>query len=56
MYFRARASLNLEGQIKKVDGLVSGFEKNLSKDGAIPDVPNAIKSHAVDIQVRMSSF
>lgn len=55
MCFRAKASLNLEGQIKKVDGLVSGFETSLSHDGAIPDVPNAIKSHGADIQVRRSS-
>lgn len=41
--------------MKKVDGLVSGFEKSLSEDGAISDVPNAIKSHAADIQVRKSS-
>lgn len=56
IFFRANASLNLESQIKKVDGLVSGFEKKLSEDGPIPDVPNAIKSHSQDIQVRKSSF
>lgn len=49
--FRANASLNLLNQMKKVDGLVSGFEKNLSEDGPIPDEPNAIKKHIQDIQV-----
>lgn len=53
--FRANASLNLESQIKKVDGLVSGFEKSLSEDGPVPDVPNAIKAHTEDIQVRKYS-
>lgn len=56
LFFRANASLNLESQIKKVDGLVSAFEKKLSEDGPIPDVPNAIKSQSQDIQVRKSSF
>ncbi len=51
-FFRANASLNLENQIKKVDGLVSGFEKKLSDDGPILDVPNAIQARAGDIQVR----
>lgn len=56
IFFRANASLNLESQIKKVDGLVSGLEEKLSEDGPIPDVPNAIKSHSQDIQVRKSSL
>uniref|UniRef100_A0A665XA62 Desmoplakin SH3 domain-containing protein n=1 Tax=Echeneis naucrates TaxID=173247 RepID=A0A665XA62_ECHNA len=47
---KANASLNLESQLKKVDGLVSGFEKKLSEDGPIPDVPNAIQSRVSDIQ------
>ncbi|XP_041640433.1 envoplakin a [Cheilinus undulatus] len=47
---KANASLNLENQIKKVDGLVSGFEKKLSDDAPIPDVPNAIQARADDIQ------
>lgn len=55
-FFRANASLNLEGQIKKVDGLVSGFEKKLSEDGPIPDEPNALRTHNQDIQVRTSLF
>uniref|UniRef100_A0A3Q3KS23 SH3 domain-containing protein n=1 Tax=Monopterus albus TaxID=43700 RepID=A0A3Q3KS23_MONAL len=52
---KANASLNLERQIKKVDGLVSGFEKKLSEDGPIPDEPNAIQAHTNDIQVRKSA-
>ncbi|XP_010768431.1 envoplakin a [Notothenia coriiceps] len=52
---KANASLNLEGQIKKVDGLVSGFEKNLSNDNPIPDVPNAIQARADDIQYQRRS-
>ncbi|KAK5599541.1 hypothetical protein CRENBAI_019750 [Crenichthys baileyi] len=47
---KANASLNLENQIKKVDGLVSGFERNLSGDGPIPDIPNAIQARTEDIQ------
>ncbi|XP_014844554.1 PREDICTED: envoplakin [Poecilia mexicana] len=47
---KANASLNLENQIQKVDGLVSGFERNLSADGPIPDIPNAIQTRAEDIQ------
>ncbi|CAN9510158.1 unnamed protein product [Ophioblennius macclurei] len=47
---KANASLDLENQIKKVDGIVSGFEEKLSEDGPIPDVPNAIQARADDIQ------
>ncbi|XP_032418397.1 envoplakin a [Xiphophorus hellerii] len=47
---KANASLNLENQIQKVDGLVSGFERNLSADGPIPDIPNAIQARAEDVQ------
>ncbi|MEQ2267585.1 hypothetical protein XENORESO_007860, partial [Xenotaenia resolanae] len=47
---KANASLNLENQMKKVDGLVSGFERNLSGDGPIPDIPNAIQARTEDIQ------
>uniref|UniRef100_A0A7N6F839 Envoplakin a n=1 Tax=Anabas testudineus TaxID=64144 RepID=A0A7N6F839_ANATE len=47
---KANSSLQLERQIKKVDGLVSGFENNLSKDGPIPDVPNVIQARADEIQ------
>lgn len=54
-FIRAKASLNLENQIQKVDGLVSGFERNLSVDGPITDIPNAIQTRAEDIQVNMST-
>uniref|UniRef100_A0A667ZXF4 Envoplakin a n=1 Tax=Myripristis murdjan TaxID=586833 RepID=A0A667ZXF4_9TELE len=47
---RANASLNLEGQINKVDGIVSGFEDKLSQDNSIPDAPDAIQTRAQEIQ------
>ncbi|KAM4585466.1 envoplakin a [Odontesthes bonariensis] len=52
---KANASLNLEKQIKKVDGLVSGFEQNLSEDSQIPDTPTAIQARAEDIQRQKKS-
>ncbi|XP_038133966.1 envoplakin a [Cyprinodon tularosa] len=52
---KANASLSLENQIKKVDGLVSGFERNLSVDGPIPDLPNAIQARTQDIQSQQRS-
>ncbi|XP_034747808.1 envoplakin a [Etheostoma cragini] len=52
---KANASLSLERQIKKVDGLVSGFEKNLSEDGSIPDGPSAIQARTEDIQYQRRS-
>uniref|UniRef100_A0A3Q2UF83 Envoplakin a n=1 Tax=Fundulus heteroclitus TaxID=8078 RepID=A0A3Q2UF83_FUNHE len=52
---KTNASLNLENQINKVDGLVSGFERNLSVDGPIPDIPNAIQTRAQDIQRQRQS-
>ncbi|XP_076871991.1 envoplakin a [Brachyhypopomus gauderio] len=47
---KANASLNLENQIKRVDGAVSGFEKQLSKDGAVPDAPNAIQNRMQELK------
>ncbi|XP_067115838.1 envoplakin a [Osmerus mordax] len=47
---KAKASLNLMGQIKKVDGVVSDLEKNLSADGAIPDAPDAIQARTLEVQ------
>uniref|UniRef100_A0A4W4E6G7 Desmoplakin SH3 domain-containing protein n=1 Tax=Electrophorus electricus TaxID=8005 RepID=A0A4W4E6G7_ELEEL len=47
---KANSSLNLENQIKKVDGAVSGFEKQLSKDGAISDAPNAIQNRMQELK------
>uniref|UniRef100_A0AAV2LMC6 Desmoplakin SH3 domain-containing protein n=1 Tax=Knipowitschia caucasica TaxID=637954 RepID=A0AAV2LMC6_KNICA len=47
---KANASLNLEKQIIKTDGIVSNLEKNLSADGPISDEPNAIQKHVEDIR------
>ncbi|XP_056441747.1 envoplakin a [Gadus chalcogrammus] len=47
---KANASLNLENQIKKVDGIVSGFEKSLCEDGPIPDSPNVLQNRTQEIQ------
>uniref|UniRef100_A0A668AHI8 Envoplakin a n=1 Tax=Myripristis murdjan TaxID=586833 RepID=A0A668AHI8_9TELE len=44
---KANASLNLEGQINKVDGIVSGFEDKLSQDNSIPDAPDAIQTRSL---------
>lgn len=52
---KANASLNLERQINKVDGIVSDLEKNLSADGTITDEPNAIQTRAKDIQSQKRS-
>ncbi|TMS22790.1 Envoplakin [Larimichthys crocea] len=52
---KANASLNLERQINKVDGLVSGFEKKLSEDSPIPDEPHAIQARTEDIQCQQRS-
>jgi len=41
----------LEKQIGKVDGIVSGFEKQLAKDGAILDETNALQSRSKKLQV-----
>ncbi|XP_063052355.1 envoplakin a isoform X2 [Engraulis encrasicolus] len=47
---KANASLNLENQIKKVDGIVSGLEQKLSEDGAVPDAPDAIPTRLQEVQ------
>ncbi|KAJ8399686.1 hypothetical protein AAFF_G00407910 [Aldrovandia affinis] len=47
---KANASLELENQIKKVDGIVSGFEEKLAADTAIPDTPNAIQTRTQELQ------
>ncbi|XP_062402338.1 envoplakin a [Sardina pilchardus] len=47
---KANASLDLENQIKKVDGIVSGLEKELCEDGVIPDKPNAIPTRLQEVQ------
>ncbi|XP_037326728.2 envoplakin a [Pungitius pungitius] len=52
---KAKASLELESQIKRTDGLVSGFEKRLSADGPIPDVPSVIRARTEDIRDQRKS-
>ncbi|KAJ8283836.1 hypothetical protein COCON_G00026860 [Conger conger] len=47
---KAKASLDLENQIRKVDGFVSGYEKKLAADTTIPDTPNAIQARTQDLQ------
>ncbi len=49
--FRANASMVLERQLRKIDSTVSGFEKQLSDDGVIPDKPSAIQIRTQEIQV-----
>lgn len=52
---RANASMVLERQLRQLDTTVSGFEKQLSDDGAIPDKPSAIQTHTQEIQVKSIS-
>uniref|UniRef100_A0A673BAP6 Envoplakin-like n=1 Tax=Sphaeramia orbicularis TaxID=375764 RepID=A0A673BAP6_9TELE len=40
---KATASMYLEKKIQNMDGVISGFEEQLMKDGAIPDQPNALQ-------------
>uniref|UniRef100_A0A8C1NYW4 Envoplakin a n=1 Tax=Cyprinus carpio TaxID=7962 RepID=A0A8C1NYW4_CYPCA len=47
---RANASMVLERQLRKMDSTVSGFEKQLSDDDAIPDRPSAIQIRTQEIQ------
>ncbi|KAM8946888.1 envoplakin isoform 2-T2 [Pelodytes ibericus] len=46
----AKASLNLENQIKNTEDMISGFEEILAKDGAIPYSPNALQDSTSEIQ------
>lgn len=41
----------LEKQIQKVDGIVSGFEEQLAKDGTILDQPNKLSGRSQQLQV-----
>uniref|UniRef100_A0A3Q3WJ87 Uncharacterized protein n=1 Tax=Mola mola TaxID=94237 RepID=A0A3Q3WJ87_MOLML len=45
------ASMFLERQMQSVDGIISGFEEQLAKDGAILDVPKALQNHNQQLQV-----
>ncbi|XP_041812283.1 envoplakin-like [Chelmon rostratus] len=47
---KATASMFLEKQMRNVDGIVSGFEEKLAKDGAILDQPNALQSRNTQLQ------
>uniref|UniRef100_UPI0037E77371 envoplakin n=1 Tax=Semicossyphus pulcher TaxID=241346 RepID=UPI0037E77371 len=47
---KATASMYLERQMKKVDGIVSGYEDQLAKDGAILNQPNAFQSRNQQLQ------
>lgn len=41
----------LEKQMQKVEGVVSGFEEHLAKDGAVLDQPNALLIRNQQLQV-----
>lgn len=41
----------LEKQRKNVDGIVSGFEDQLVKDGTVLDQPKALQSRKQQLQV-----
>ncbi|XP_035510377.1 envoplakin [Morone saxatilis] len=47
---KATASMFLEKQLQKVDGIVSGFEEQLAKDGVILDKPSALQSRNQQLQ------
>ncbi|KAK2889068.1 hypothetical protein Q8A67_014443 [Cirrhinus molitorella] len=47
---KANASMVLERQLQKMDSTISGFEKQLSDDGAIPDKTSAIQTRTQEIQ------
>uniref|UniRef100_A0A8C5WMJ2 SH3 domain-containing protein n=1 Tax=Leptobrachium leishanense TaxID=445787 RepID=A0A8C5WMJ2_9ANUR len=46
----AKASLNLENQIKKTDDMISGYERVLANDGVIPYTPSALQDKVTEIQ------
>ncbi|XP_059203216.1 envoplakin [Centropristis striata] len=52
---KATASMFLEKQKKKVDGIISEFEEQLAKDGTILDQPNALASRNQQLQVMRKS-
>ncbi|XP_057717649.1 envoplakin [Corythoichthys intestinalis] len=47
---KASASMFLEKQMQKVEGMVSGFEQKLAKDGIIPNQANALTSRSRQLQ------
>lgn len=50
-FTRATASMFLERQIQTVEGIVSGFEEKLAKDGTILDQKNVLPSRKTQLQV-----
>ncbi|KAM9843794.1 envoplakin [Aulostomus maculatus] len=48
---KATASMYLERQIQNVDGFVSGFEQQLTRDPTLPDTPNALPNLNKQLQV-----
>lgn len=47
---KMNASMVLERQIKNMDNTVTGFEKKLSEDSAIPDIPSAFQTRTQETQ------
>ncbi|XP_077412972.1 envoplakin-like [Vanacampus margaritifer] len=47
---KASASMFLERQMRKVEGVVSGFEQQMAKDGVIPNKKNALMSRSRQLQ------
>ncbi|XP_073707638.1 envoplakin a [Garra rufa] len=47
---KANASMALERQLRNMDSTISGFEKQLSDDGTIPDKTSAIQTRTQEIQ------
>ncbi|XP_049601866.1 envoplakin [Syngnathus scovelli] len=47
---KASASMFLQRQMEKVDGVLSGFEKELAKDGVIPNQKNALMNRNRQLQ------
>ncbi|XP_075702582.1 envoplakin [Rhinoderma darwinii] len=46
----AKASLNLENQMKKTDNMIRGFESFLAEDRVIPHTSSGVQEHASQIQ------
>ncbi|KAJ0058417.1 hypothetical protein NL108_014138, partial [Boleophthalmus pectinirostris] len=47
---KASASLFLEKHMQKVDGIVSGFEEKLAKEGPLLDKPTALQTRTQELQ------
>ncbi|KAK7939050.1 hypothetical protein WMY93_002376 [Mugilogobius chulae] len=53
---KASASLYLEKHMQKVDGIVSGFEEQLAKDGTILDKPSELPNRSQQLQQSLDFF